>query len=102
MYYGVVAIDLILRFTWLSRLSPHLDKVNNFESGIFLLLFLEIARRWIWIFFRVETEWGEYICLYFILGGLWLLILNVIVRSNRGPALDDILLSDFNGKFDDD
>ncbi|KUL87244.1 hypothetical protein ZTR_03359 [Talaromyces verruculosus] len=81
MYYGVIAIDLVLRFTWLSRLSPHLDKVNNFESGIFLLLFLEIARRWIWIFFRVETEW---------------------VRSNRGPALDDVLLSDFNGKFDDD
>lgn len=59
MYYGVIAIDLVLRFTWLSRLSPHLDKVNNLESGIFLLLFLEIARRWIWIFFRVETEWGE-------------------------------------------
>jgi hypothetical protein len=64
MYYGVIAIDLVLRFTWLSRLSPHLDKVNNFESGIFLLLFLEIARRWIWIFFRVETEWGEYLSIY--------------------------------------
>ncbi|RAO73976.1 uncharacterized protein BHQ10_009988 [Talaromyces amestolkiae] len=81
MYYGVVAIDLVLRFTWLSRLSPHLDKVTNLESGIFLLMFLEIARRWIWIFFRVETEW---------------------VRSNRGPALDDVLLSDFSGKFDED
>ncbi|OKL61328.1 hypothetical protein UA08_03883 [Talaromyces atroroseus] len=81
MYYGVVAIDLVLRFTWLSRLSPHLDKVNDFESGIFLLMFLEIARRWMWIFFRVETEW---------------------VRNNRGPALDDILLSDFSGKFDED
>jgi EXS family len=60
MYYGVVAVDLILRFTWLSRLSSHLDKVNDFESGIFFLMFLEIARRWIWIFFRVETEWGEF------------------------------------------
>lgn len=58
MYYGVIAIDLILRFTWMSRLSPHLDSVNDFESGIFFLMFLEIARRWMWIFFRVETEWG--------------------------------------------
>lgn len=29
-------------------------------------------------------------------------MLNIIVRSNRGPALDDVLLSDFNGKFDED
>jgi len=21
---------------------------------------LEVFRRWIWIFFRVETEWGKY------------------------------------------
>ena len=99
MYYGVIAIDLVLRFTWLSRLSPHLDKVNNLESGIFLLLFLEIARRWIWIFFRVETEWGE--STYHLHTGKSLTLI-VVVRSNRGPALDDVLLSDFNGKFDED
>ncbi|KAH8698298.1 EXS family-domain-containing protein [Talaromyces proteolyticus] len=81
LYYVAVMIDLVLRFNWLSRLSPHLDQVNNVESGIFFLMFLEIARRWMWVFFRIETEW---------------------VRSNRGPAPDDILLGDFNGKFDDD
>lgn len=59
MYYCAIVIDLILRFTWLSRLSPRLDKVNNVESGIFLLIFLEVARRWMWVFFRVETEWGK-------------------------------------------
>lgn len=36
----------------------------------------------------------------FFLGKL--LITNILVRSNRGPALDDVLLSDFNGKFDED
>ncbi|CRG89814.1 Xenotropic and polytropic retrovirus receptor 1 homolog [Talaromyces islandicus] len=81
LYYGVIAIDLILRFTWLSRMSSRLDRVNNVESGIFLLMFLEIARRWMWVFFRIETEW---------------------VRSNRGPAPDDILLGDFDGKHDND
>jgi hypothetical protein len=59
MYYCAIVIDLILRFTWLSRLSARLEKVNNVESGIFLLIFLEIARRWMWVFFRVETEWGK-------------------------------------------
>lgn len=59
IYYTAIAIDFVLRFTWVSRLSSGLDKVNNFESGIFLLMFLEVARRWMWIFFRVETEWGK-------------------------------------------
>jgi hypothetical protein len=43
---------------------------------------LEVLRRWIWIFFRVETEW---------------------VRNYRGPAPDDILLGDVGvgNKYDD-
>jgi len=81
IYYTAIVVDFILRFTWVSRLSSGLDKVNNFESGIFLLMFLEVARRWMWIFFRVETEW---------------------VRNNHGPAADDILLGEYNGKIDED
>jgi hypothetical protein len=48
---------------------------------------LEVVRRWMWIFFRVETEW---------------------VRTNsvlRGPGLDDVLLTDYGPggpKFDED
>lgn len=42
---------------------------------------LEVVRRWIWIFFRVETEW---------------------VRNQTGPAPDDILLGDMQGKIDED
>lgn len=60
MYYSAIIIDLILRFTWISRLSTRLDWVNDLEGGVFVLMLLEVVRRWIWIFFRVETEWGEY------------------------------------------
>lgn len=75
MYYCAIVLDLILRFTWVTRLSTRLDRVNQAEGGVFLLQLLEVVRRWIWIFFRVETEW---------------------VRNTRGPAPDDILLGEFN------
>ena len=43
--------------------------------------FLEVVRRWMWIFLRVETEW---------------------VRNNKGPAPDDVLLGEFAPKIDED
>lgn len=58
IYYGVIIMDLMLRCTWSFKLSPHLDHFNDLEGGIFLMELLEVFRRWIWIFFRVETEWG--------------------------------------------
>ena len=58
MYYGAIAVDLMLRCTWSLKLSPHLDHFNDLEGGIFIMEFLEVLRRWMWIFFRVETEWG--------------------------------------------
>jgi len=74
IYYFVIALDLILRFTWSLKLSPHLDHFNDMEGGIFLIELLEVFRRWVWVFLRVETEW---------------------VRGQGGPPTDDILLSDF-------
>lgn len=59
IYYSAIVIDLVLRFTWLSRLTTRLNWVNDLESGVFALMFLEVIRRWLWIFLRVETEWGE-------------------------------------------
>lgn len=59
MYYGAILLDLMLRCTWSFKLSPHLDHFNDWEGGIFVMEFLEVFRRFIWIFFRVETEWGE-------------------------------------------
>lgn len=61
IYYGVIIMDLLLRCTWSFKLSPHLDHFNDLEGGVFLMELLEVFRRWIWIFFRVETEWGEFV-----------------------------------------
>jgi hypothetical protein len=59
---------------------------------------LEVFRRWMWIFFRVEAEWG---LLPLILSPLSLLTM-LVVRNNRGPDPDDILLGEFGGKIDED
>ncbi|KAE8348641.1 EXS family-domain-containing protein [Aspergillus coremiiformis] len=80
-YYLAILMDLILRFSWLSRFMPGLAWLGETEVGLWLLMFLEVARRWMWIFLRVETE---------------------SVRNSRGPAPDDILLGEFNGKLDAD
>jgi hypothetical protein len=82
VYYLAIVIDLVLRFSWSLKLSPHLDHIFEFESSIFLIQFAEVFRRWVWIFFRVETEW--------------------IRSSPNGLAPDDVLLGDWDGKSDDD
>ncbi|ORY12086.1 EXS family-domain-containing protein [Clohesyomyces aquaticus] len=81
IYYTAIVIDAALRCTWSIKLSPHLDHFNDLEGGIFMMEVLEVFRRWMWIFFRVECEW---------------------VRNHRGPALDDVLLGDWSSKDDDD
>lgn len=66
-------------------------------------MFLEVARRWMWVFFRVETEWGEYSFFpYSAFVSVWLAADITSVRNNRGPAPDDILLGEFTGKKDQD
>jgi EXS family len=89
LYYFAIVLDLLLRFTWSLKLSPHLDHFNDLEGGIFVIELLEVFRRWVWIFFRVETEWGK----FYIQS---LQSLTWPVRGNKGPATDDILLGDFN------
>jgi len=81
MYYTAIVVDFFLRCTWSIKLSPHLDHFNDLEGGIFLMEFLEVVRRWMWTFLRIETEW---------------------VRNNKGPAPDDILLGEFGPKIDED
>ncbi|CEO58695.1 hypothetical protein PMG11_03401 [Penicillium brasilianum] len=81
LYHYVIIADLALRFSWLWRVIPGLAWLPETESGLFLLMFLEVARRWMWVFFRVEAEW---------------------IRNTQGPGPDDILLGDFNHKFDAD
>ena len=82
VYYVVIGLDLMLRCTWSLKLSPHLDHFNDLEGGIFVMQLLEVFRRWVWMFFRIETEW---------------------VRGMKGLAADDVLLGEWEGrKLDDD
>jgi len=85
VYYVAIGLDFILRCTWSLKLSPHLDHFNDLEGGIFVMELLEVLRRWIWIFFRVETEWVRH------------------SSSGMGPmGQEDILMGEYSGKDDDD
>jgi EXS family len=84
IYYYAIALDLLLRFTWSLKLSPHLDHFADFESGIFVMETLEVGRRWMWIFFRVETEW----------------VRSLGMGVNRAEGLlgqEEVLLGDYSG-----
>lgn len=81
-YYAVIAGDLVLRFAWVFRLDSDLVRLPDPESTVFLLQALEVFRRWVWIFFRVETEW--------------------VRSSGSGLGVDDILMADFGGKYEDE
>lgn len=83
LYYVVVAIDFLLRCSWSMKLSPHLNRFSDWESGIFLIEFLEVLRRWVWIFFRVETE-------------------AIRNANSTGMGIDDVLLGDYEGDGNDD
>jgi len=88
LYYFAIITDFLLRMIWSLKLSPHLDHFADFESGIFIMEALEVGRRWIWIFFRVETEWVRSMGSAVSLGS---------------PRQDDILMADYgSGKDSDD
>lgn len=56
VYHLFAAIDLVLRFTWSLKLSSHLHTISEIESGVFMMEALELVRRWMWVFVRVEWE----------------------------------------------
>ncbi|SCV68909.1 BQ2448_1030 [Microbotryum intermedium] len=56
IYYLAIVIDLVLRFTWSLKMSSHLHSIHEIESGIFLMEALEVFRRWMWVYFRLEWE----------------------------------------------
>ena len=56
IYYLIIVLDLILRFTWSLKLSSHLHSIHEIEMGIFMLEALEVMRRWIWVYVRIEWE----------------------------------------------
>jgi len=85
LYYLVVALDLLLRCTWSLKLSPHLGRLAGAESSVFFVELLEVFRRWVWIFFRVETEH-----------------LRAATAGGPDEADDMILLGDFQAKYHDE
>uniref|UniRef100_U9SQA1 EXS domain-containing protein n=1 Tax=Rhizophagus irregularis (strain DAOM 181602 / DAOM 197198 / MUCL 43194) TaxID=747089 RepID=U9SQA1_RHIID len=59
IYYVAIFIDFLLRFTWSLKLSSHLHIIHQLEGGVFLMELLEVMRRWLWIFFRLESAHVE-------------------------------------------
>lgn len=55
-YQLAIVLDLLLRFFWSLKLSSHLHHIVEWQGGVFFMEFLEILRRWVWVFFRVEWE----------------------------------------------
>ena len=56
VYHLFALIDLVLRFTWSLKLSSHLHTISEIESGVFMMEALELVRRWMWVFVRIEWE----------------------------------------------
>ncbi|GAA5853360.1 hypothetical protein JCM8547_002427 [Rhodosporidiobolus lusitaniae] len=56
VYYLCIALDLLLRFTWSLKLSPHLHDAQEVEAGVFVVELMEVVRRWMWVYLRVEWE----------------------------------------------
>ncbi|KAJ1981815.1 protein-ER retention protein [Dimargaris cristalligena] len=56
LYYAAIAINVLLRTTWTLKISPHLP-IETLPLGGFTLEWLEVLRRWLWVYFRVEREW---------------------------------------------
>ncbi|KAF0531887.1 EXS-domain-containing protein [Gigaspora margarita] len=59
IYYIAIILNFLLRFTWSLKLSSHLHIINHLEPSVFLMECLEVTRRWIWIFFKFESESAE-------------------------------------------
>eukprot|EP01012_Entosiphon_sulcatum_P055207 TRINITY_DN7681_c0_g1_i1.p1 TRINITY_DN7681_c0_g1~~TRINITY_DN7681_c0_g1_i1.p1 ORF type:complete len:446 (+),score=50.68 TRINITY_DN7681_c0_g1_i1:48-1385(+) len=54
-YYIAIPVDLFLRFIWSLQLSPHIYMDREFQ--MFVLEAVEILRRCMWIFFRMEWQY---------------------------------------------
>jgi hypothetical protein len=56
IYYLFILLDLLLRLTWSLKLSSHLHSVQEVEAGVFLVELMEVVRRWMWCYLRIEWE----------------------------------------------
>lgn len=56
VYYVLIGVNLLLRFTWSLKLSSHLHYLVEWERDLLLFEALELARRSVWLLLRVEWE----------------------------------------------
>ncbi|SCU85951.1 LAME_0D03752g1_1 [Lachancea meyersii CBS 8951] len=54
-YYVAMVVDFTLRFIWFWELTSGASVFEG-EVNIFFLQALELVRRWVWIFFKLEAE----------------------------------------------
>jgi hypothetical protein len=76
-----------------------MDHFNNLEGRLFLMEVLEVFRRWIWIFLRVEAEWGRFS--YSARDEIVAYTDFLAVRNNKGLDPSDVLLGEYP-KYDSD
>jgi hypothetical protein len=53
LYYGLIAIDLVLRISWVYKLSAEMRHMRWF---VMVMTLLEVVRRGLWSFVRIENE----------------------------------------------
>ncbi|KAG2225329.1 hypothetical protein INT45_005573, partial [Circinella minor] len=56
LYYAAMIIDFLLRTTWSLKIGSHLY-ARRLAGSIFMMQLLEVVRRWVWVIFRMESEW---------------------------------------------
>ncbi|KAJ2232021.1 Xenotropic and polytropic retrovirus receptor 1 [Coemansia sp. RSA 485] len=59
VYYVAIVVDVILRFVWITQISPNFFSFGHkvHQSTIaYIAAVLEVLRRFLWNFFRVENE----------------------------------------------
>ena len=56
LYYGIIVINAGLRACWSLKLSSHLQTQVSGVGFVFIFEVLEVLRRWMWIYLRVEWE----------------------------------------------
>lgn len=75
VYFTLIAINLALRISWTYKLSAHLRHLKWF---VFAMTALEIFRRFLWTFVRIENELRKI--------------------SNRRPGMAPLIPHDWKGK----
>ncbi|XP_065178795.1 solute carrier family 53 member 1-like [Sycon ciliatum] len=56
VYYGMILLDLVLRFSFLVKLCPVIFGMVPGDVFFSILLTMEVVRRFLWNFFRLEYE----------------------------------------------